>query len=141
MNRSLADVRRLVVKIGSLLLVEPETGQLRHDWLDALAADVARCRARGQDVVIVSSGAIALGRSLIGLADGPLRLEDSQAAAAAGDALELMQSRKYRHLPVTEDGKCVGMVSIRDLYAAVKLALEEDIKETEAFVFRDRYGA
>jgi glutamate 5-kinase len=84
MNRSIADVRRLVVKIGSLLLVEPETGQLRHDWLDALAADVARCRARGQDVVIVSSGAIALGRSLIGLADGPLRLEDSQAAAAAG---------------------------------------------------------
>ena len=59
----------------------------------------------------------------------------------AGDALELMQSRKYRHLPVTEDGKCVGMVSIRDLYAAVKLALEEDIKETEAFVFRDPYGA
>ena len=52
-----------------------------------------------------------------------------------------MQSRKYRHLPVTEGGKCVGMVSIRDLYAAVKLALEEDIKETEAFVFRDPYGA
>ncbi len=60
---------------------------------------------------------------------------------SAGDALELMQSRKYRHLPVAEDGKCVGMVSIRDLYAAVKLALEKDIKETEAFVFGDRYGA
>ena len=84
MSRSIADVRRLVVKIGSLLLVEPRTGQLRNDWLDALAEDVARCRARGQDVVIVSSGAIALGRSLIGLDDGPLRLEDSQAAAAAG---------------------------------------------------------
>lgn len=60
---------------------------------------------------------------------------------SAGDALELMQSRKYRHLPVAEDGKCIGMVSIRDLYAAVKLALEKDIKETEAFVFGDRYGA
>ena len=60
---------------------------------------------------------------------------------SAGDALELMQSRKYRHLPVAEDGKCVGMVSIRDLYAAVKLALEKDIEETEAFVFGDRYGA
>ena len=84
MSRSIADVRRLVVKIGSLLLVDPDSGRLRNDWLDALAADVARCRARGQDVVIVSSGAIALGRSLIGLADGPLRLEDSQAAAAAG---------------------------------------------------------
>jgi len=60
---------------------------------------------------------------------------------SAGDALELMQSRNYRHLPVQEDGKCVAVVSIRDLYAAVKEALEEDIRETEAFVFGDRYGA
>ena len=60
---------------------------------------------------------------------------------SAGDALELMQSRKYRHLPVEEDGKCVAVVSIRDLYAAVQEALEEDIRETEAFVFGDRYGA
>jgi len=60
---------------------------------------------------------------------------------SAGDALELMQTRKYRHLPVAEGGICVGMVSIRDLYAAVKTALEDDIHETEAFVFGDRYGA
>jgi CBS domain-containing protein len=60
---------------------------------------------------------------------------------SAGDALELMQTRKYRHLPVAEDGVCVGMVSIRNLYAAVKSALEDDIHETEAFVFGDRYGA
>ena len=60
---------------------------------------------------------------------------------SAGDALELMQTRNYRHLPVAEDGVCVGMVSIRDLYAAVKSALEEDIREKEAFVFGDRYGA
>lgn len=60
---------------------------------------------------------------------------------SAGDALELMQSRNYRHLPITVDGKCVGMVSIRDLYRSVKEALEEDIRETEAFVFGDRYGA
>ena len=60
---------------------------------------------------------------------------------AAMDALELMQSRNYRHLPVVEDGRCVAMVSIRDLYAAAKVALEEDIRETEAFVFGDRYGA
>lgn len=59
----------------------------------------------------------------------------------AADALELMQSRKYRHLPVTVDGKCVGIVSIRDLYKAVKTQLEKNIKETEAFVFGDRYGA
>jgi len=60
---------------------------------------------------------------------------------SARDALELMQSRKYRHLPVNDEGKCVAVVSIRDLYAAVKEALEEDIRETEAFVFGDRYGA
>ena len=60
---------------------------------------------------------------------------------SAGDALELMQTRNYRHLPVTENGKCITVVSIRDLYASVKEALEEDIRETEAFVFGDRYGA
>jgi CBS domain-containing protein len=60
---------------------------------------------------------------------------------SALDALELMRTRKYRHLPVVDDGSVVGMVSIRDLYAAVKAALEKDIRETEAFVFGDRYGA
>jgi CBS domain-containing protein len=60
---------------------------------------------------------------------------------SAGDALQLMQTRNYRHLPVTENGKCIAIVSIRDLYAAVKEALEQDIRETEAFVFGDRYGA
>ena len=59
---------------------------------------------------------------------------------SALDALELMGTRKYRHLPVVDDGRVVGMVSIRDLYAAVKTALEKDIRETEAFVFGDRYG-
>ena len=60
---------------------------------------------------------------------------------SAVDALELMQTRNYRHLPVTEDGKCIAVVSIRDLYASVKEALEGEIRETEAFVFGDRYGA
>jgi CBS domain-containing protein len=59
---------------------------------------------------------------------------------SARDALELMQSRNYRHLPVEENGKCVAVVSIRDLYAATQKALENDIRETEAFVFGDRYG-
>ncbi|PIW30646.1 MAG: CBS domain-containing protein [Rhodospirillales bacterium CG15_BIG_FIL_POST_REV_8_21_14_020_66_15] len=60
----------------------------------------------------------------------------------ASDALELMLTRRYRHLPVLdENGKCVAMVSIRDLYEAVKEGLEENIRETEAFVFGDRYSA
>ncbi|MDE3240343.1 MAG: glutamate 5-kinase [Paracoccaceae bacterium] len=81
--------RRLVIKIGSALLVEGRTGEreagpLRADWLHALAADVAAVKARGADVVIVSSGSIALGRAVLGLPPGPLALEQSQAAAAVG---------------------------------------------------------
>lgn len=60
---------------------------------------------------------------------------------SAGDALELMRKRKFRHLPVCDGKKIVGMVSIRDLYDAVKADLEDDIKETEAYVFGDRYSA
>ena len=80
----LTGARRLVVKIGSSLLVDEGSGKLRRSWLEALAEDVARCRARDQEVVIVSSGAIALGRRDLDLPSGPLKLEDSQAAAAAG---------------------------------------------------------
>ncbi len=59
----------------------------------------------------------------------------------ASDALELMQTRRYRHLPVVDGDKCIAVVSIRDLFASVKESLEESIRETEAFVFGDRYGA
>ena len=69
--------RRLVVKIGSALLVD-EDGEIRRAWLDALADDVARCRARGQEVILVSSGAIAVGRRHLGLR--------RPAAAARGEA-------------------------------------------------------
>lgn len=60
---------------------------------------------------------------------------------SSSDALELMQTRGYRHLPVVENGKCIAVVSIRDLFSSVKETLEESIRETEAFVFGDRYGA
>lgn len=75
--------RRLVVKIGSALLVDRVTG-LKTAWLTALALDVAEAKARGADVVLVSSGSIALGRKVLGLPDGALTLEQSQAAAAVG---------------------------------------------------------
>jgi glutamate 5-kinase len=81
---SLAASRRLVVKIGSALLVDQATGGLRRAWLDGLVADLAALRARGTEVLIVSSGAIALGRRALGLKRGPLPLEESQAAAAVG---------------------------------------------------------
>ena len=60
---------------------------------------------------------------------------------SASDALELMQTRNYRHLPVVEGSKCIAVVSVRDLFNSVKESLEESIRETEAFVFGDRYGA
>ncbi len=80
----LADARRVVVKIGSALLVDAESGALRSGWLAGLAADVAAMAMRGVEVVIVSSGAIALGRRVLGLKRGALPLEEAQAAAAVG---------------------------------------------------------
>ncbi len=81
---SLAQARRLVIKIGSALLVDAATGALNSEWLHALAQDVARAKARGADVVLVSSGSIALGRRVLNLPRGELALEQSQAAAAVG---------------------------------------------------------
>src|SRR5215471_8454967 len=81
--QALVTARRLVVKIGSALLVA-ESGEIHCAWLAALADDVARCRSRGQEVILVSSGAIAVGRRYLGLATRRLRLEEQQAAAATG---------------------------------------------------------
>ena len=80
----LTTARRVIIKIGSALLVDQETGTVNRRWLAALADDVAQFRARSQEVVIVSSGAIAVGRRHLGLGTGQLRLEESQAAAATG---------------------------------------------------------
>jgi glutamate 5-kinase len=80
----LTRAKRLVVKVGSALLVEPGTGALHTGWLTGLATDLAERRAAGQQVVLVSSGAIALGRRALGLGEGILRLEQAQAAAAVG---------------------------------------------------------
>jgi glutamate 5-kinase len=84
MSESLADSRRLIVKIGSALLVDAASGDIRRAWLAALVEDIAFCRARGQDVLIVSSGAVAVGRRYLGLTGRALKLEEKQAAAASG---------------------------------------------------------
>ena len=74
----------IVVKVGSALLVDAASGELRRDWLISLCADVAALKKNGKQVILVSSGAIALGRRALKLKPGALRLEESQAAAAAG---------------------------------------------------------
>jgi glutamate 5-kinase len=80
----LDDFRRIVVKVGSSLLVDSQAGRLKESWLASLAADLAVLHGGGRDVLVVSSGAIALGRAVLKLSGGPLKLEDSQAAAAVG---------------------------------------------------------
>ena len=82
----LANYKRITLKIGSALLVDGKTG-LKRQWLAAMAADIAELRNQGAEVLVVSSGAIALGRSVLGLGTRTLRLEESQAAAAAGQIL------------------------------------------------------
>ena len=82
--RPLLQARRVVIKIGSALLVEQATGRLNRAWMETLASDIARLRGRGQEVLLVSSGAIALGRRHLGLEPGKLKLDESQAAAAVG---------------------------------------------------------
>src|SRR5689334_8572387 len=81
---SLKDFRRIVVKVGSSLLVDSSAGALKHDWLASLTADIAALHKEQRDVLVVSSGAIALGRAVLKLPAGTLKLEDSQAAAAVG---------------------------------------------------------
>ena len=92
---SLTKATRVVVKIGSALLVDRTTGSLRHDWLQSLAADVAWLKGLGKDVVLVSSGSIALGRGVLNLPATTLPLEQSQAAAAVG---QIRLARAYEEV-------------------------------------------
>jgi glutamate 5-kinase len=93
--RRLTEAKRVVVKVGSALLVDAEKARLNRAWLETFAADVARMRKRGQEIIVVSSGAIALGRRHLGLGEGKLRLEDSQAAAAVG---QIRLAHAYKEL-------------------------------------------
>jgi glutamate 5-kinase len=91
----LTQARRIVVKVGSALLVDAESGRVNRTWLETLVGDLLRLRQRGQRVILVSSGAIALGRRRLGLRHGMLRLEESQAAAAVG---QIRLAHAYKEL-------------------------------------------
>jgi glutamate 5-kinase len=86
MRQEWISAKRIVIKIGSSLLIDTEAGTLKTEWLGAFADDIAKLRGEGKEVIVVSSGAIALGRNALKLPEGRLKLEDSQAAAAAGQA-------------------------------------------------------
>lgn len=100
MSKSISEAQILVVKIGSSLLVDASNGDLRVSWLQALAADISRCRARGQHVLVVSSGAIALGRRALKLKPENHRLETNQAAAATG---QIRLAHAYQEALVQHD--------------------------------------
>jgi glutamate 5-kinase len=93
--RHLTDARRIVVKVGSTLLVDADKGRLNRAWLESFTADIARLRKRGQEVILVSSGSIALGRRHLDLGAGRLKLEESQAAAAVG---QIRLAHAYKEL-------------------------------------------
>ena len=92
--------RRIVVKVGSALLVDAESARVNRAWLETLVEDLLRLRKRGQRVILVSSGAIALGRRRLGLKHGSLRLEESQAAAAVG---QIRLAHAYKELLESND--------------------------------------
>jgi glutamate 5-kinase len=99
----LASFRRVVVKVGSSLLVDSKAGTVNADWLRALAEDLSDFAKRGASLLVVSSGAIALGRTVVKLpAQGPLKLEESQAAAAVGQiALARVWAETLAHVGLT----------------------------------------
>ena len=108
MNARLASLdryRRVVIKIGSALLVDRGTG-LKQAWLDAMCADIAALKAKGTDVLVVSSGAIAMGRTVLDLASGALKLEESQAAAAVG---QIALARAWAQ-SLSRDGIVAGQI-------------------------------
>ena len=158
-DNRLAEAKRIVLKIGSALLVDDKAGRIRRDWLDALADDVGECRAAGQEVLIVSSGAIASGRRLLGLSGGELRLEEKQAAAAVGQVrlAQAYQESLARHeiiaaqvlltLGDTEERRRhlnarATLLSLLEL-GAVPVINENDTVATEEIRFgdNDRLGA
>ena len=96
----LAQARRVVVKVGSALLVDAESARVNRAWLETLVEDLLCLRKRGQRVILVSSGAIALGRRRLGLKHGTLRLEESQAAAAVG---QIRLAHAYKELLENND--------------------------------------
>jgi glutamate 5-kinase len=114
------DARRIVVKIGSALLVERATGRLRSAWLESVADDVKALAAEGREIILVSSGAIALGRHVLKLPKGPLSLDQSQAAAAVG---QISLSSAYQ-----------DVFNTRGLTAAQVLLILQDTEERRRYL-------
>ena len=123
MADALAPYRRLTVKIGSATIVDAANGKVRGAWLAALTEDIAALKARGVSVVVVSSGAIALGRGLLGLNAATLTLEQQQAAASAGQiALSQAWSESLARHGIVTNQKHITPISPRNAATSSTLA-------------------
>ena len=111
MTTRLAAAKRIVIKVGSSILIDAESGLADEAWLNAFASDVARLRRRGQQALVVSSGAVALGRRRLGLKRQALSLQEKQAAAAAGQSL-LMRAWEQAFEPY--GSMCAQVLLTRD---------------------------
>jgi glutamate 5-kinase len=118
-STALSNARRVVIKIGSSLLVDSATGKLRRDWLTGLAEDVGALKRAGKDVLLVSSGSIALGRAVLGLPKSA-RLDESQAAASVG---QIALAQAYR-----------DVLSVHDITAAQVLVTLEDSENRRRYL-------
>jgi glutamate 5-kinase len=122
---SLRQFRRIVVKVGSSLLVDRERGRLKHAWLAALAEDIGNLHAGGADVIVVSSGAIALGRTVLDMPKGVLKLEESQAAAAVGQiALARSWAEALGHQGITTGQILVTLGDTEERLARIEAMLK-----------------
>ncbi len=117
---TLPSFRRIVVKVGSSLLVDSAAGAIKRAWLESLAADIAALHTEGRDVLVVSSGAIALGRAVLGLPRGALKLEEAQAAAAVG---QIALARAWSEV-----------LSVHDITAGQVLVTLQDTEERRRYL-------
>jgi glutamate 5-kinase len=106
MMHKIAHAKRLVVKVGSSLLIDPNTRAINHTWLASLIEDILACYAQQQEVILVSSGAIALGRNHLGIDSKPLLLAEKQAYAAIG---QIQLAHAYQSL-LAKAGRAIGQV-------------------------------
>lgn len=109
--KRLSDAGRVVVKIGSSLLIDKSNGELNRVWLESLAGELAQLMTNGQDVILVSSGAIALGRAYLNMRPGQLRLDEYQAAAASG---QVILAHAYQELMGAHDIKVAQVLLTPD---------------------------
>lgn len=140
MNKHLAKAKRVVVKVGSALLVDQSSSTIKAEWLSTLVDDIATLKKSGADVIMVSSGAIALGRRSLGLPKGKLKLDQSQAAAAVGQialAQAWAQSLRTRNIVAAQVLVTLTDTEDRQRYLNARATLSTLLKQSAVPVINE----